>query len=78
MPEPRFTIETVKRIYDEKHPDEMLEIGWSADGEVGDLLEIRSCSYNELTAKYSIVQRVIIHPDAIDTVIAALETFKKV
>jgi hypothetical protein len=72
---PHFTLETVKRIYDERFPKEYLEIGLDAD--TGELIEIRSCMLNELTQNFDIIQRVVIHPDSMDLVIQALESFRK-
>ena len=74
MPEQRFTVETVKRIYDDKDPNNWIEIGPDAD--TGDLLEIRSMSFNEITRKGDITQRIAIVPESIDTFIHVLESFK--
>lgn len=67
----KFETETIHRIYDE-HGD-YLEIGEDAD--VLGLVEIRSYSKNNLTAKYDIGMRIAIHPDAVDLLIAALSHF---
>lgn len=70
----RFTIETVKRIHDEKNPEDCLEIGTDADTQ--ELVEIRSMHWNHLTNKWDTQQRVVIDPSGVDTLIAALEYFK--
>lgn len=74
MPEQRFTLETVKRIYDDNHPQECLEICMDAD--TGQLIEIRSCRLNELTQHFDIIQRITIHPSAVDLLQQALTFFK--
>jgi len=74
MSEPRFTMETIKRIFDEKHPNECLEIGMDAD--TGELVEIRSMHWNDLTQKWDIQQRIAMHRESVDLVQQALTFFK--
>ena len=77
---PKFEIETVKRIYDERFPDTYLEIGTDAD--TGQAVEIRSVTitYNELANKHitDIQQRIAFDPEAIPFIIEALQHFRKV
>lgn len=73
---PRFHLETIRRIYDEKIPSDYLEIGPDAD--TGEFAELRYYSRNELTNKYDITNRIAIDPEAIDLVIEALQHFRKV
>lgn len=76
----RFQTVTYQRVYDEKSPNDYLEI--CPDADTGDLVEIRSItiSYNELTNKHvpEIQQRIAFDPEAIPFIIEALQHFRKV
>lgn len=72
---PKFSLENVVRIYDDTTGD-YLEIG--PDMDALDLIEIRAYALNPLDKSTTIVQRLTFHPDSLDLVIQALETFKKV
>lgn len=75
---PEAILETLFRIHDDSTSD-YLEIGYEPDShETKDLIEIRSFSYNSLTNRYDVGNRLVIKVDAIDLVTHALNHFKKV
>lgn len=72
---PKFSHETLHRIYDDETGD-YLEIGPDADAL--DLIEIRAYTMNPQEKVPYVTNRIVIHPDSLDLVIAALTAMKKV
>lgn len=71
----KFSLETVKRVYDDTSGD-YLEIG--PDMDALDLIEIRAYAFPRQDSKPVIIQRITIHPDSLDLIIQALQSFRKV
>jgi hypothetical protein len=71
-------LETLFRIHDDSSSD-YLEIGIEGDSfDTKDLIELRSYSYNSLTNKWDVGQRIAISVDSIDQVVQAMQHFRKV
>lgn len=72
---PKFSKETLHRVYDDTTGD-YLEIGPDADAL--DLIEIRAYTSKTFAGVPECTNRIVIHPDSLDLVIAALTAMKKV
>lgn len=71
-------LEKLFRVHDDS-THTYLEIGYEPDCvETKDVVEIRSYSYNSLTNKFDIGERIAFNVNSIESVIEALSSFKKV